>query len=147
VKTRIDTRVIHVIRLMEKHRATPWPVHRLARAVNVSPSHLTRLFRVHLGVSPAQYDKHARLANARDLILASFLSVKEIMAAVGWADASHFGREFKRRYGASPRALRKACAAERRAHASAPPSAHGESDRPTYQGRDRRQVVLSWKAK
>ena len=125
--TRIDPRVIRVIRLMELHRATPWSVSRLARAVNLSPSYLTRLFRMHLGVSPAQYDRHARLANARDLMLASFLSVKQVMAAVGWTDPSHFSREFKRRYGASPRELRSQHVAERRSHGTARASARGES--------------------
>jgi len=145
--TRIDPRVIHVIRLMERHRTTPWSVSRLARAVNVSPSYLTRLFRMHLGVSPAQYDRDARLANARDLLLASFLSVKQVMAAAGWTDPSHFSREFKRRYGASPRELRRQLAAERRSHGTARASAHGESNRPTDEGVERRQRLVTWKLK
>jgi transcriptional regulator GlxA family with amidase domain len=143
--TRIDPRVVHVIRLMARHRSSPGSITSLARAVNVSPSYLTRLFRLHLGISPAQYDKHARLSNARDLILTSFLSIKEIMAAVGWTDPSHFGREFKRRYGVGPAELRRQHAADRRADASARASAHGERDVTAYCGRERRGQLLSWK--
>ena len=47
-----------------------------------------------------------RLAHARRLLQSSFLSVKQVMAACGWNDPSHFCREFKRQYGYSPTALR-----------------------------------------
>jgi AraC-like DNA-binding protein len=69
------------------------------------------------------------------------------MAAVGWADPSHFGRAFKRRYGVSPRELRRQHAAERRAHGTARVSADGQSDPPTYTGLERRERLVSLKAK
>ncbi len=101
-----DPRILEVIALMERNAAAPLAVAELARAVNLSPSRLTRLFQLETGCSPARFDKDRRLDRARDLLLASFLTVKEVMAAVGWNDPSHFGREFKRRFGLSPRALR-----------------------------------------
>jgi AraC-like DNA-binding protein len=36
----------------------------------------------------------------------SSLSIKEIMARVGFSDPSHFTRDFSRRHGASPRKIR-----------------------------------------
>ncbi len=101
-----DPRIAFVIALMEKHRARPLSVGELAQAVNLSPSYLTRLFRTELGVSPARYDREARLDLARDLIDTSFLTVKEVMAAAGWSDPSHFCREFKRKFGEAPRMRR-----------------------------------------
>jgi transcriptional regulator GlxA family with amidase domain len=98
--------VARVIELMEANRTEPLPVADLALAVNLCPSYLTRLFREHTGRSPARYDKDQRLEHARELLLSTFLSVKEVMAAVGWNDPSHFGREFKRRFGVGPRQLR-----------------------------------------
>ena len=96
----------HVLQLMERHRNEPLSVVDLARAVNVSPSYLRRLFRSQFGESPSQYDRNVRLDQARELILTTFLSVKEVMVAVGWRDPSHFSREFKRRHGVGPRDLR-----------------------------------------
>jgi AraC-like DNA-binding protein len=40
-------------------------------------------------------------------LLSSFMRVKEIMAAVGFHDPSHFMRDFRQMHGQSPSALRK----------------------------------------
>jgi transcriptional regulator GlxA family with amidase domain len=95
-----------VIVLMERRRVAPPSVEELARAVNLSPAHLTRLFRRETGRSPARFGRDLRLDHARQLLQTSFLTVKQIMAASGWNDPSHFCREFKRRHGQSPLAFR-----------------------------------------
>jgi len=102
----VDVRVAYVIALMKRHRAAPLRVDQLAQSVNLSPSYLTRLFQEATGQSPAQFDKTRRLDQARMLILRTFLTVKEVMAEVGWSDPSHFSRDFRRRFGVSPRGLR-----------------------------------------
>jgi transcriptional regulator GlxA family with amidase domain len=74
----------------------------IAGAVNLSSSHFRHLFQRHLGITPARYHKLLRLQKAQDLLQESFLTVKQVMAAVGWRDESHFSRDFKRAYGRSP---------------------------------------------
>jgi transcriptional regulator GlxA family with amidase domain len=101
-----DRRVVEVMALMERHRREPLSVEELARAVSLSPSYLTRLFHRETGRSPARYDRDCRLDAAQALLRTTPLSVKEVMASVGWTDPSHFCREFKRRFGVSPRAAR-----------------------------------------
>lgn len=101
-----DVRVRHVVALMEEHRAAPLSVEHLAHAVNLSPSHLTRLFREQTGSSPARFARELRLQHAYELVETSFLSIKQVMAAAGWNDPSHFCRDFKRHFGVSPKALR-----------------------------------------
>jgi len=101
-----DPRVAEVIDLMERNSAAPLPIVELARAVNLSASYLTRLFQEETGCSPARFDKDRRLHQARMLLMTSFMTVKEVMAAVGWNDPSHFAREFKRRFGVSPTGCR-----------------------------------------
>jgi transcriptional regulator GlxA family with amidase domain len=101
-----DARVTRAIELMDTHRTAPLSVAELAHEVNLSPSYLRRLFLAHTGRTPARYDKDCRLDRAHELITSTFLTVKEVMAAVGWNDPSHFGREFKRRFGVAPRGLR-----------------------------------------
>jgi AraC family transcriptional regulator of arabinose operon len=78
----------------------------LARAVNLSQSRFAHLFREHMGTSALHYLRQRRLERARLLLESTFLSVKEVMAAVGCNDPSHFSRDFRRAYGASPRAWR-----------------------------------------
>jgi len=104
--TAVDPRVRHVLALMERHRRAPLPIAALARAVNLSPSRLRHLFRAELGAPPARVQRALALDHARRLLESTFLSVKQVMAESGWSDPSHFSREFKRRHGVSPTALR-----------------------------------------
>jgi AraC family transcriptional regulator, arabinose operon regulatory protein len=101
-----DPRVRHVLALMERHRDVPLSIAELARAVNLSTSRLRHLFHTELGRSPARVQRDLALDHARQLLQSSFLSIKEVMAASGWNDPSHFCREFKRRHGHSPSAMR-----------------------------------------
>lgn len=103
-----DIRVRRVITLIEDHRADPPTIAELARAVNLSPAHLRRLFHTQMGCSPAHYARQHRLQHAFELLQTSFLTIKEVMGAAGWNDPSHFCREFKRQYGVSPSSLRGA---------------------------------------
>ena len=103
-----DIRIRHVVALIHEQLAEPCTVDRLAGAVNMSPSYLTRLFREQVGCSPASFVREQRLRRAYELIQTTFLSIKEVMAAVGWNDPSHFSRTFKRRFGVSPQGLRDA---------------------------------------
>ena len=83
----------------------------------MSPSYLTRLLRDQTGHSPASFVREVRLRRAYELVQTTFLSIKEVMAAVGWNDPSHFSRTFKRRFGLSPQGLRaKPCSGNLRRH-------------------------------
>jgi len=135
--TAFDERVAHAIAIMAQQRERPVSINELARAVNLSPSYLTRLFHQHVGCAPAHYDRAQRLERAYELVTSSRLSIKEIMAAVGFSDPSHFSRDFRSRFGLSPRALRSKHSAE-----SSQPDQHADrpneaSIRPQYEAADR----------
>ena len=49
-----------------------------------------------------QYLKLIRMQKAEQLLLSTFLSVKEIMNRVGISNESYFSREFKRTFGLAP---------------------------------------------
>jgi transcriptional regulator GlxA family with amidase domain len=74
----------------------------LARSLNLSASRLNYLFKAEMGITLTQYLKTLRLERAKDLGETTFLSVKQIMNAVGFSDESHFARDFKKKYGESP---------------------------------------------
>ena len=91
---------------MTEHLEQPLPVQELGRRVNLSPSRFAHLFRHEIGCGPARYLRELRLDRARTLVEQSTLSIKEIMARVGFNDPSHFTRDFTRRHGAPPRTVR-----------------------------------------
>jgi AraC family transcriptional regulator of arabinose operon len=74
----------------------------LAGLINVSESRLFHLFRTQRGTSPARMLKQLRMQEARKLLTTTWLSIKQIRAAVGIHDASHFTRDFRRYYGIAP---------------------------------------------
>ncbi len=53
-------------------------------------------------MSPLQFQKQIRLQEARRLMLAEDLDAASAGYRVGYGDASHFTREYKRLFGAPP---------------------------------------------
>lgn len=83
-------------------------VSEVARALDISISHLHRLFG-HEGITAGDWLWAERLSNcARELSSPSFahMGVGEIALNWGFNDLSHFSRAFKKRYGLSPREWR-----------------------------------------
>ena len=62
---------------------------------------LTRQFRTHFGTAPYNYLVMRRLERARDLLVAGD-GFAEAALQAGFADQSHFIRQFKRAYGVTP---------------------------------------------
>lgn len=74
----------------------------LARRFGLSPQHLCEGFHRWFGVPPIEYLIRLRLDRARLLLADRNRSVAEVAAEVGWHDAPHFSRLFRRRCGVSP---------------------------------------------
>jgi AraC-like DNA-binding protein len=87
------------------HYAEPLTVDDLARQVALSSSAFSRLFREVTGRTPYQFLKEYRLDRARELLLDGRSSVAEVSRHVGYANVSHFIREFRARYGVTPGAF------------------------------------------
>jgi AraC-like DNA-binding protein len=91
---------------IEEHLASPVSVPDVARAVGISHTHLTRVFRAETGRTVVAYIRHRRLQRARHLLLSSTLSITAVAAAVGIADLQAFNKACRRELGASPRDIR-----------------------------------------
>src|SRR5215472_7228461 len=97
----MDRRVERVIQLMNEN-SRRFELIQLALSVNLSVSRLSHLFKAHTGLSPAKYFKQLQMRRAKELLETSFLSVKQVKAAVGIDDSSNFVRSFKSVYGLTP---------------------------------------------
>jgi AraC family transcriptional regulator len=79
----------------------------IAAAANLSLYHLTRVFKKAIGTTPHRYLVQVRVNSARLLLAAGARSLAEVAVAVGFADQSHFTREFKRMLGVTPGQLQQ----------------------------------------
>jgi len=104
--TSTDWRITWAVDHMQRHLAEPLTVPNLAARVNLSASRFRDLFSAQTGLGPVEYLQRLRLRRARLLIERTFLTVKEVMALVGYNDPSHFSRDFRRYHGVTPSSLR-----------------------------------------
>ena len=115
-----DARIARVREAMHQRLAERWRIDRLAALAGLSPSRFAHRFRELVGLSPLQYLQRLRLDRARDLFESTSNPIAEVMRSVGYADASHFSKEFRRRFGAGPREYRR----DHRAQGSGPAANH-----------------------
>jgi AraC family transcriptional activator FtrA len=87
---------------------TPLSVHDLAAHLNVSSRTLARRFADQLGTSPGAWLLSRRVAEARDLLERTELSVEVIAARVGLSSAVNLRRRFRAQVGTTPGAYRRA---------------------------------------
>lgn len=92
----------------------PLTVADMAEQVSLSPSAFAHLFREVTGKAPYQFLKDMRLDRARELLVDGQMPVAVVSKEVGYASASHFISEFRRRFGYTPRAYCDMQALERR---------------------------------
>ena len=84
----------------------PLRVDELARKLNMSPDHFSKLFKKASGWAPLEYFQSRRIQHACRLLLNPQTSITEVGYALGYADTAHLSRLFKRFMSVSPRAYR-----------------------------------------
>lgn len=102
-----DARVRRAMLAIERHRGRPFACSTIARETGLGTRQLNRLFRLSLGMTMAQYGRELRRREAERRVRDEPTRLTEISHASGYADASHFARDFKKTFGASPRTVRK----------------------------------------
>jgi transcriptional regulator GlxA family with amidase domain len=95
-------------RMMDTAIERPLTVADVAAGVGLSPRQLERLFRRHLGTSPAEFSLGRRLVHARELLRQTPMSVTDVGLACGFQSAAHFSTAYRRHFGRSPREERAA---------------------------------------
>src|SRR5688572_28824417 len=94
-------------RRIDRDIAAPLDVGALAQELGCSAAYLSRLFRRTFGFSPTDYVIRRRCERDRLLLTREDQPVAEIAAALGFHDASHFARHFRRQCGTSPQRFRQ----------------------------------------
>lgn len=78
----------------------------MARAAGTSVRGLERAFGRDYGLSPRQYLRRLRMQTACQLLVSTRSTLAQVADRCGFADQSHFNRDFKRMTGMTPRAYR-----------------------------------------
>lgn len=95
-----------VIAYIHKHIYDPLPLSRLAQHISYSPYHFSRIFKERVGLSPLYYVSSIRLQKAKDLLLQSNLTVRDIALEIGQQSLGTFTTRFTERVGMSPSQFR-----------------------------------------
>lgn len=102
-----DARIHAAEAVMRLYLSKPLSIHDLADQVNLSSTHLTRLFQEVRKVPPGVVFRRMRLGRAQELLTGTCLSVKEVGIACGFVGINQFVRAFGREFSVSPGEFRK----------------------------------------
>jgi len=101
-----DARYQTFMAVLETHFTRKHDVLFYAEQLHVSPSDLSRLLQRMMGRTTKQVISERLMLEAQRLLQFTRLSIKEIAAQLGFADAFHFSKAFKRHIGLAPQAWR-----------------------------------------
>lgn len=96
-----------VAAMLDAALADPPSMTALAQRVALSPTHLARAFRARYGVTAARYLLSRRIEEAVHLLSTTDLPVGRIARRLGFADAQHFNKQFRRTLGSAPTDYRR----------------------------------------
>ena len=95
-------RMVRAVQKLRENFDKPLRIESIARALGMSLSGFHAHFKAVTAMSPLQFQKQLRLQEARRLMLSESLDAAEAGYKVGYDDASHFNREYKRHFGEPP---------------------------------------------
>lgn len=102
--------LVRALRRIETDLLEEMTVADLARSAGLSQSHLTALFRERFACGPLAYLQRQRLELACRLLRNDYLSIADVAASCGYADANYFARLFRQTFDCSPRTWREQAA-------------------------------------
>jgi AraC-like DNA-binding protein len=82
-------------------------LHGISGALNISKSHIERVFKEKFGETPLKYVAKRKIDLAANLLLSTNFSIEEISDFFSFSDAKHFSKSFKARFNLSPMRYKK----------------------------------------
>ncbi|VAW23325.1 Methylphosphotriester-DNA--protein-cysteine S-methyltransferase (EC 2.1.1.n11) / DNA-3-methyladenine glycosylase II [hydrothermal vent metagenome] len=101
------TTVERALRLINKGDLDAMELENFAARLGIGARHLTRLFQTHLGTTPGQVAKTARVQRAKRLLDETDLSISEIANKAGFKSLRRFNAVFKETYRRAPSAIKR----------------------------------------
>jgi AraC-like DNA-binding protein len=95
-------RMVRAVETLRENFNKSLRIEDVVRELGMSVSGFHAHFRTMTAMSPLQFQKQLRLQEARRLMLSEDLDAAEAGYRVGYYDASHFSREYKRHFGEPP---------------------------------------------
>jgi len=80
---------------------------KISDSYNIGYSYFRKMFKKYVGIAPHQYHLELKIMRAKEIILNSDKSIKEICFELGFQSIHYFSRVFKSKVGISPGELRK----------------------------------------
>jgi len=105
--------VTKVMEYLKVHYTEPLSLDALSQLVGYTPQYLSGLFSEEVGMSIQLFLQRMRIEESCRILTGTELSIAEVAAAVGYQDARHFSKVFRRHQSLSPREYRKTADAEK----------------------------------
>lgn len=100
--------VEQMLNYFEDHYFEKISLDQIAENMYLSPFYVSKIFKSETGDTPIRHLINIRLDKAKELLEEGYEgSIQEIAAMVGYDDAYHFSKLFKKRYGFPPSQIRK----------------------------------------
>lgn len=106
--------VEQIVNYFEDHYSEKISLDTIAENMYLSPFYISKIFKSETGDTPIRHLINIRLERAKELLQQDRdMSVQKVAAAVGYDDAYHFSKLFKKHYGISPSQVRKGALTEK----------------------------------
>jgi AraC-like DNA-binding protein len=97
---------LKAVERIEGHYAEELYIGKIAESLGIGPDHLTRQFRQITGITPTEYVRRRRFAQALEL-LRKQRSISSVYAETGFRSINYFSREFKALFNMTPSEFRR----------------------------------------
>lgn len=92
----------NIERYIRKHYTSELSMQDVAKAMNYSEAYFCKLFKQCFKVNFSAWLNEFRVEKAKEMLLSTRLSIREVSLACGYTDANYFARVFKRITGKTP---------------------------------------------
>jgi two-component system response regulator YesN len=104
-----EWKVLDIKDYVARHYTQSLSIQKVAEALSISPSYLSKLAKRYLHASFMDYLTDYRLERAKDLLGTTSLMTYEISEKAGYPDARYFSSIFRKRTGVTPSEYRNEC--------------------------------------
>lgn len=93
---------MHVQQYIVQHYREPFRLKDLALHVDRTPNYISSVFREVTGRTPVEYLHQVRITSAREMLLNTDMTIKEISDYLGYCDQTYFNHIYKKNIGYPP---------------------------------------------